>query len=249
MKRQIYKTQHYRQWVKADDFIRTHISVQETDLYVLTDKPLNKGWFKKRVIDYRRKIQDYIIKDTRFLNAIKPIALALNAPDVINRMVEASKLANVGPMAAVAGTVAQLLCEDLINMGYKEVIIENGGDIFMTRQKKNRLVAIFAGDSKFSGKLGLLIKPEQTPCGICTSSATFGHSLSFGSADSVVIVAKDACIADAVATAACNLVKSKDDFDKVIKFTRGISGVFGMIIILANNLASWGRIQIDNLSN
>ncbi len=244
MKQDSYQKRFYRRGIKAGDLIRTHISVEETDLEILSDKTPNKTWLKQQILNYRQDIKNYIAKDRSFLASLKPINVELDSPLIIKRMSQAGKLTNVGPMAAVAGSIAQLLAEDLLNKGYNELIIENGGDIFLTRQRKNRKVLIFAGDSKFSDKLTLLIRPSQTPCGICTSSATFGHSLSFGNADSVVIIAKDAALADAVATATCNLVKSKNDFNKAIEFARNIMGVSGVVIILGNNLASWGEIEL-----
>ena len=159
-------------------------------------------------------------------------------------MAQAGKACNVGPMAAVAGGIAQLLANDLKRCGALELIIENGGDIFLSKQKKDRLISVFAGDSKFSAKLNLLIDPSQTPCGVCASSATFGHSLSFGNADSVVILARDAALADSAATATCNLVKSRNDFKKAINFAKNIRGIFGAVIILGDNLATWGDVQI-----
>jgi hypothetical protein len=245
LKNNKYQPRFYRQWVKTDDFIKTHISVGETDLEIFTDKPLEKAWLKKRILSYRYDIQAYIAKDKRFLLSLKPMTVELNAPLIIKQMVRAVNLANVGPMAAVAGSIAQLLAEDLKNRGYSEVIVENGGDVFLSKQRRNRLIAIFAGDSKFSGSLTLLIKPTQTPCGICTSSATIGDSLSFGNADSAVILAKEAALADAVATATCNLVKSRDDLKRGIDFARKIFGVFGVLIILGDNLASWGKMEIN----
>ncbi len=245
MKKKIYKKRFYRHWVKASDLVKTHISVGETDLEILSDISLDRIWLGQRILNYRQDIQSYIAKDKRFLTSLKPIAIELAAPRIIKQMAQASKVANVGPMAAVAGSIAQLLAKDLLNKGCNEIIIENGGDIFLSRQKKNRRILIFAGDSKFSGKLTLLIKSSQTPCGICTSSATVGHSLSFGNADSVVIKAKNAALADAVATATCNLVKSKNDFNKAIEFAGNIPGISGALIILNNNLASWGEIEIN----
>ncbi|MFH1577792.1 MAG: UPF0280 family protein [Candidatus Omnitrophota bacterium] len=234
----------YREWTSAEGFIKTDIAVRETDLAILTDKPFEKVWFRQKIIDLRRDIQDYAAKDKRFLSALLPIAVESGAPDIIKQMAGAAKAANVGPMAAVAGAVAQLLAADLLSAGCEQVIIENGGDVFLTKQKKDRLVGIFAGKSKFSGKLRLLVAPDQTPCGICTSSATFGHSLSFGKADSAVIKAKDAALADAVATAACNLVKTSADLEKAVKFARGIPGISGALIILDDKFASGGEIEI-----
>jgi ApbE superfamily uncharacterized protein (UPF0280 family) len=155
-----------------------------------------------------------------------------------------AKKANVGPMATVAGAIAEFLGRDLLKKGYKEVIVENGGDIFL-KTAKTRLIGIYAGKSKLWNRLKLKIKPKDTPLGICTSSGTIGHSLSFGSADSVVILSRNASLADAVATATANRVNSKEDFQKSLNFARSIKGICAVVIILGNNLISWGKIEFS----
>ena len=235
----------YRQWVNTKDLIKIHIDIEETDLLILSKTPLDLNLLERTVRHLRQDIKDYIAKDRRFADSLKPISIQLGSAAIIRLMADAASKANVGPMAAVAGGISQLLAEELAKQGYKELIIENGGDIFMSKQTRSRGVAIFAGGSRFSGKLILQVDPQQTPCGICTSSATFGHSLSFGKADSVVILAKDAALADAVATATCNSIHSAADFKNAIEFASDITGVFGTLIILNDNLASWGDIQIQ----
>ena len=91
-------------------------------------------------------------------------------------------------MAAVAGGIAECVGQGLLDAGHKEIIVENGGDLFLSRSVA-LTVSIFAGQSPLSNRLGLNIVPEQMPLGICTSSGTVGHSLSFGLADSVTVVA------------------------------------------------------------
>ena len=244
MKSKIYKARFYRKWAKAADLLKTHICVEETDLHILTNKSIDKKWFKKQILAYRQDIQNYISRDKSFFTTIKPISIELTARDIVKEMAKAARLVNVGPMAAVAGAIAQRLAEDLLARGCSQVIIENGGDIFLTKQNRGRLIGVFTGDSKFSGRLSLLIRKEQTPCGICTSSATFGHSLNFGLADSAVVLAKNGAVADAVATAVCNMVKSEKDFSKTVAFAKNVPGVFGILIILGKRLVSWGKIQI-----
>ena len=146
------------------------------------------------------------------------------------------------------GGIAQVLAQSLTDKGYRQIIIENGGDLYLSRQKRKRVIGVFAGSSKFSRRIALEIKPSQTPCGICASSASFGHSLSFGEADCAVILAKDAALADAAATAVCNLIKSTDNFKHGIEFSKKIPGIFGVLIVLGNSLASWGDIQIKKLN-
>lgn len=243
MKSDQYQKRFYRDWVKAGDLCSARVTVQETDLQVFSDKPIDEDFVAERVRFYRRQIQSYIEKDKRFLTSLKPITVELNAPSIVKAMSNAARKANVGPMAAVAGAIAQFLGKDLLKKDYQELIIENGGDIFL-KVNKPRRIGVYAGKSKLSRRIYLKIKPKDSPVGICTSSGTVGHSLSFGLADSVVIIARDASLADAVATATANLVNAKNDLEKAVKFARAIEDVSGVVIILKNNLASWGKIEL-----
>lgn len=218
---------------------------KETDLVILTDKPLDRDFAKERVRLYRRQLENYIAKDQRFLTALKPLAVELNAPLIVKEMSRQAKKAGVGPMAAVAGAVASFLGKDLLAKGYKEVIVENGGDIFLAI-RKTRSIAIYAGKSKLWQGLALVVNPQDTPLGICASSGTIGHSLSFGSADSVVILAKDAALADAVATATCNRIRSKEDLDKALGFAKSIKGILGVVAIIKNNFIGWGKVSLGD---
>jgi hypothetical protein len=145
-------------------------------------------------------------------------------------------------MATVAGAIAEYVGKDLVRQGAKTVIIENGGDIFL-KSERPISVGLFAGKTKLLSQLKLKIKPQETPLGICASSGTIGHSLSFGNADCVAIIAKNALLSDAVATATANRVRDKKDLEKAIKFARSIKGVQAAVIIFKNNLASWGKIE------
>jgi ApbE superfamily uncharacterized protein (UPF0280 family) len=157
-------------------------------------------------------------------------------------MLEAGQNANVGPMAAVAGAIAEYVGRELLEFS-PEIIVENGGDIFLKIIQK-RIVGIYAGDSPLTGKLGLEIKPETTPFGVCTSSGTVGHSLSFGKADAVVVTADSATLADAAATAICNQVKKTDDINDAIYIGRNIVGLKGIVIIMGSNIGVWGDIKL-----
>lgn len=220
----------------------SHVALEETDLQIFTDKPVDKRFIKERVSLYRRDIENYIARDRAFLTTLKPLAVELDAAPIVKRMAEAARCANVGPMAAVAGAVGEFLGRGLLRKGYKDIIIENGGDIFVVSSKR-RKVGIYAGKSKLWNKLSLEIKSKDTPIGICTSSGTLGHSLSFGSADAVTILSRNVSLADAVATATANLVQSKCDLQRAVDFAKSIRGVRGVIAIIGNNLISWGEIK------
>ncbi len=244
MKTDKYQRRFYRDWVRLKNLFLTHILAKETDVQIWTDRPLNKQFAEERIKQYRWQIENYIAKDARFLTSLKPMPVELNAPRIIKEMSEQAKKANVGPMAGVAGAIAEFLGRDLIEKGYRQVIIENGGDVFI-KTTGIRKVGIYSGRSKLWNKVCLKIKPKDTPLGICTSSGTIGHSLSFGCADSVTIISKSASLADAVATAAANRVNSKQEMQGALDFARSIKGVLGAVIILKNNLASWGNVEFE----
>jgi len=241
-----YQYRFYRHWVDTDGLKSARILDRETDILVLTNKSADRDFLTARVRQYRWDIENYISKDRRFLTALKPIEVELHAPTIIQKMSSAAKSVNVGPMAAVAGAIAASLGDDLLKEGFKEVIIENGGDIFLA-SRKTRTVGIYAGKVKQWQRLALKIRPKMAPLSICTSSGTVGHSLSFGSADAVVILSNDGALADAAATAVANRINCKEDLPQAIAFSRSIKHITGSLIIFKNNLASWGNIELAKL--
>lgn len=157
-------------------------------------------------------------------------------------MAEAALKAGVGPMAAVAGATAEYVGRDLLKSS-AEVIVENGGDIFI-KTLESRKMGIYAGRSALSEKIALTIHPDQTPLGVCTSSGTVGHSVSFGRADAVVILSKDTSLADAVATSVGNRVKTAKDIEDALAFAQTISGVDGVVVIIDDKIGMWGEVEI-----
>ncbi|GAG89833.1 unnamed protein product, partial [marine sediment metagenome] len=111
-----------------------------------------------------------------FLTSLEPLFVSDNAPRIVKSMSEAAKRVGTGPMASVAGAIAEFVGNELLAFS-PEIILENGGDIFLKSSKK-RLIGIYAGKSPLTGKIGLEINGDDTPLGICTSSGTVGHSLS-----------------------------------------------------------------------
>jgi len=241
MKSSKYLHRFYRDWL-GDDLHLARIIAKETDLEILTNKKIDRAFVEERIRLYRWEVEHYINRDPRFLTALKPLAVELNAPAIIKQMAEAARAANLGPMSAVAGAIAECLGRDLLKQGYKDVIVENGGDIFLKTSKARR-IGIYSGRSKLYNSLSLKIKAKDTPVGICTSSGTVSHSLSFGCADSVVILARSATLADAVSAAACNQVQTRQDLEKAVNFARSIPGVAGAVAVLKNSLSSWGKIE------
>jgi hypothetical protein len=164
---------------------------------------------------------------------------------MVKEMIRVSTLANVGPMASVAGAMAELVSKDLLEIS-KEVIVENGGDIYLATSRE-RTIGIYAGSSPLSFKLGIAISPEDSPLGICTSSGTVGPSLSFGKADAVCVLSKSAALADAAATAVGNVVRGGKDVERGLERGSEIEGVLGTLIIIGEQMGVWGKIRLVRL--
>lgn len=146
-------------------------------------------------------------------------------------------------MAAVAGAIAERVGTKLLSAPVEEVIVENGGDIYI-HAKDTRVVAVFAGDSPFSYRIGVRVMARETPLGICTSSGTVGHSLSFGQADAVVVKGFPVALADTVATRAGNLINDESDLMKAVDLAKTIPGITGILAIKGEKMAVWGKMEI-----
>jgi ApbE superfamily uncharacterized protein (UPF0280 family) len=240
----MYQERTYRNSVKTDDLVQFNVVIKETDLLVRAEKDLSQE-AKESVLKYRNQLETYITMNPNFEKSLVPIEEIPHVPKIVKEMIWASSMARVGPMAAVAGAMAQLVSEDLLRFS-DEVIIENGGDIYLATSKE-RIVGIYAGSSPLSMKVGIVIKPEDSPIGICTSSGTVGHSLSFGRADAVCIVSKSAALADAAATAVGNIVQEKKDIEQGLERGQEIEGVSGVLIIVREKMGAWGNIRLVRL--
>jgi ApbE superfamily uncharacterized protein (UPF0280 family) len=243
-----YIKRNYRQVIAADDLVSSFVTVKETDLHILAAvNSVAEG--NNFVHRYRNQLENYIASHPDFLTALVPLEQNTLAPPIVKGMLEAAAAANVGPMAAVAGAIAEFVGRDLLNTGLQEIMVENGGDIFIKRNKEC-VAAIFAGRSPLNQKVGLRIPPRLMPVGLCTSSGTVGHSLSLGNADSVTVLAPSALLADAAATRLGNEVSAGDqeNINKVLEVAKTIPGLLGVIIICGKNMGAWGEIDLLGLS-
>ena len=191
--------------------ITERIQIDETNILLKTDLVNHRLY--NFILRQRIELINYIRKNREFLISFEPVEVE-NAPFIAKMMAKAGKIADVGPMAAVAGTISELSMNFLRNSGAKYIIVENGGDIAI-KTNKDVVMGLYAGTSSLSGQIGFKIKHGRTPMGICTSSGTVGHSISLGSADSATIFADHASIADALATSIANEAKGDLDQDAV----------------------------------
>ena len=241
MKTKNYQPRFYR-FFYSSKFYKQEIIVKESDIVILSEKKIEKQTVRKIVVNYRKQIESYIQKHKIFSTSLKPLPINYDAPNIIKEMMVASSRAGVGPMAAVAGAISEYVGRELLKNN-KEIIIENGGDIFLKAARDIR-IGVYAGNSILSNKIFVNVHKDQMPLGVCASSGTVGHSLSFGKADTVVITSNSSILSDAVATATANRVKSKKDFKKAINFAKSIKGIKGILIILEKDLGIWGNLEI-----
>ena len=241
----MYEPRTYRHWVKDKDLIPFNVVVKETDLYIRASTNLKRKALKL-VSKYRDTLERYIERHPAFLTSLEPVPVDDNAPRIIREMAEAAEKVRVGPMASVAGAIAEFVGKELLAFS-PEIIVENGGDIYL-KSLRERTIGIYAGKSPLSGKLGLEIKGQDTPLGICTSSGPVGHSLSYGEADAVIVLSKSATLADAAATAIGNLIIQPNDIPSGIEFAQGIEGLKGVLIIKCDKMGLWGKVKICQMS-
>jgi len=240
----MYEQRIYRNLVKTDDLVKFEVVVMETDLLVRAESNLFNET-RESVLKYRHQLETYITMNPEFQRTLIPLAEDPHAPELVREMIRVSQLVQVGPMAAVAGAMAEWVSKDLLKHS-KEVIIENGGDIYLATARE-RTIGIYAGQSPLSLKIGIVIGPEESPLGVCTSSGTVGPSLSFGKADAVCILSKSAALADAAATAVGNIVQGKKDIELGLERGREIEGVLGVLIIAGEKMGVWGNIKLVRL--
>ena len=221
------------------------VVVKETDLWVLAARDFSPE-VRDLVIQERQQLEAYIAGHPDFLTSLVPWPADPFAPPVVREMIEAARAAGVGPMAAVAGALAARVGRQLASLS-PEVIVENGGDIFMAITQP-ATIALFAGKSPLSHRVGLKIDPSLSPLGVCTSSATVGHSLSFGRADAACVLAESAALADAAATALGNRVQGPDTIASALAWAAALPNLLGAVVIVGEKLGAWGQVELVPLT-
>ncbi len=229
----------YRMLARPDDLTSFRILVEQSDLLVCALRPLEMQ-ARTLVWDARRQITDYMDSHPQFVAALAPQPPDAAAAPVVSAMLRASRQAGVGPMAAVAGAIAEYVGRGLLVQS-EEVIVENGGDVFLCSRRR-REVALLAEHTALGG-LRIALPPAPDGLGFATSAGTIGHSLSFGTADAVMVLADSAALADALATAVGNRIREPDDLAPALA-TAQVLGARGVVALAAGHVAAWGAIEL-----
>ncbi|MGD9105627.1 MAG: UPF0280 family protein [Desulfobacterales bacterium] len=240
----MYQKRLYRNLTARENLLAFRVAVKETDLFVHADKPL-EDITRELILKHRGIIEAYIKRYPEFVDTLQPWRTSGPAPIIINDMASAGEKAGVGPMAAVAGAIAEHVGIDLLKHT-DEVVVENGGDIFL-KTNGPVTIGIFAGKSPISLDMGLRVDPGEKPLAVCTSSGTLGHSISLGKADAVCVLSGSCPLADAAATSIGNQITSKAHIGSAIDFGKNIKGVRGIVVIVEDKIGMWGELEVVRL--
>ncbi len=237
----------YRSSVTASDLVSFRVRIRESDLLIRGDRDLEVP-AREALSRYRREIEDYLFVHPGWGRSLLPVPTGAGAPPIVAAMTRAAAACGVGPMAAVAGALAWFVGKELSALA-SEVIVENGGDIYLDCRRE-RTILVRAGDgSPFAGRIGLRIPPGSTPIGIATSSGTGGRSLSWGKTSAAVVVAEDSIIADGAATALGNRVRSsgREIVESAVESVAAMPSVIGCLVVCGNLFAVRGEIKLIDL--
>ncbi len=230
----------YRERFKLNGFESWETTYKSTNLFVKACKDLRFETFEL-VKKLWSDLLTYIEKNRGFLTSLEPIRQDKKAPKIAKKMIESSRKADVGPMAAVAGAIAKEVGQLLLKE-CNECVVENGGDVFL-KLNTEPVVGLYTQNHYFKDSLSIKIKISKVPIGVCSSSAKIGPSLSLGKADLSLIIDRDTAFADALATKTANLIKNEDDIENAIEFAKS-KNVDGCLFIKAKKIGIWGKIEL-----
>ena len=260
----MYQERTYRKAMGLARFASITFAVGESDLWIgYTPSTIDSKALVAEGARLLRRLRNEILSypDPAFLSSLVPLQSRMDAKMNMNNtmgkktgldsyspfiegMLNASRLSATGPMASVAGAIAQEVGSRLKKkFSLEEIVVENGGDLYIDVLKP-LLFTFFAGDNSLSGKVSIVVEPKHCPLGVCTSSAKIGHSHSFGRADAVMVACRDAALADAYATAFCNKVRQESDVVKVTEEMNEKEEILSALVLLDTKLALCGQLEV-----
>ena len=236
----MYEDRFYRYLSKGS--FTQEIAYYESDLFIISDKKIDRSYVRKILAKYYSQVQDYARSNPEFINSLSPVPDDASAPPIARDMLGASLVAGVGPFSSVAGAIACYVGRDIANSS-GEVIVENGGDIFL-KVKEDKNIGIYLGENFNPRFLTVKAKKKKQPFGICSSSSKIGHSLNFGRADLLTVFAKDTILADAFATAYSNRIKKREDIDRLFAQAKKNNLIEAVIAAFSGEMFFWGDIEV-----
>jgi ApbE superfamily uncharacterized protein (UPF0280 family) len=237
--------------VFAQDYteMRESFRLKETFVWITADEKRYIEIAKKEIKERRKDLERFVRWHPYFLITLESYQVeeteigdgSDKIPEMVRIMIESAEKFGIGPMSAVAGTLAEFAVEAMRDAGATYAMVDNGGDVALISDRE-MLVGIYAGESPFSNKIAFKLKPSSAPVGICTSSGTVGHSISFGHADAATVISNSASLSDAAATALCNSATGAESISMAFHSINHVGGIEGALVIYKDKLATWGRI-------
>lgn len=245
MAKQVFLSTHraYREAIRPQaGEVTFQVVLEHTDLFVTAEQDLSAPMLDL-VRSLRGELKSFMLLTPGFRESLLPVPAPETAPLVAREMARAASAVGVGPMAAVAGTFAQLVADHFAPSS-PNILVENGGDLYL-HSTKPRVVSLL-GDPVSGARLGLRLSRQDFPLSLCASSATIGPSLSLGQGELVVVRSKSGAFADAAATALANLIDSGDDLDLVLARARALApqGLEGVFAQAGGKLGVWGKMEL-----
>jgi len=231
----------YRNRIKYKERYNWRITYKYSDLLVSCNKDVSFR-LERLIKEIYDLLESCIKKEPVFEKSLIPLKLKEYYPPIIRRMCREAAIFNVGPMATIAGAVCDYIASGLESY-CRRLIIENGGDIFI-KSDRDIDIGVYLKNKYFADKIYLRIKAGDTPCGICSSSGMFGHSLSLGRSDLVVVLAKSTISADGAATSIANKINTPGDIDTTITDYKNVKDIMGILVIKDDKLGVWGNIEL-----
>jgi ApbE superfamily uncharacterized protein (UPF0280 family) len=243
----MYESRTYRQKMGSSRFSSISLAIGESDLWIgYQPSSVDSRSLAMHAARHLRKLRNEIFNysDKSFLTRYTPLEQTGETSPFLQSMINASQVSGTGPMASVAGAVAQDIGTYLKEtFSLTEIVVENGGDLYIDILQELP-VKLFAPGNKLSGKLSLVVDSLHSPLGVCTSSGKIGHSFSFGKADAVMVACTDAALADAYATAFCNRVKTPHDVQEICNEMNQHADIISAVVLLDDKLALCGQLEV-----
>ncbi len=239
--------------MKGKQLITERRVFQESKVLLQSDRPEAIEAGIAAISTHRRALERYVLSHSLFLHSLRPVPVEVAAPPVVRLMAASTRALNIGPMAAVAGALADLALDAMREAGSRIAIVENGGEV-AAQSDRAFTIGLYAGQTALGATTGFQIQAAECPIGVGTSSATVGHAFSLGEADAATVFAATAAFADAGATAVCNRVQGTDveasvqrglRFAETIEFLRGALIVRGDYVGIVGQVPTLVRIE-DN---
>ena len=223
--------------------IKKNITIEESDVTIISESEKYVKIAIECLIQERNHLKKIINANPEFQSSFSPVYVQ-DQQEIIQQMQNAAELAQVGPMASVAGVLADLMCVRMISEGAQIAVVENGGEIII-HAKEDIYIGLYSQTTQVKDTMGFLFTGGSAPLGIGTSSGTFGHATSLGKADTVTVFASSAGVADAVATKIANSITRNDEgciLHPALEIAQSLDCIRGVFITCGEKVAKTGKI-------